>query len=110
MFIFSLVARLTFQKVASVGLRIGTIKLLFTVDGDGIIQTLRLVALAICGRDARDFMQNKASRKLGGRGDASGNGNYITALSLLIAVACHRCFTRGTVTRAAFIRIPFRIL
>ena len=25
-------------------------------------------------------------RKLGGRGDASGNGNYITALSLLIAV------------------------
>eukprot|EP00435_Cladocopium_sp_Y103_P047899 s384_g14.t1 len=43
---------------------IGSIKLLFTVDGDGIIQTL----------------------KLGGRGDAAGNGDYITAASLLIAV------------------------
>jgi len=43
---------------------IGSMKLLFTVDGDGIVQTL----------------------KLGGRGDAAGNGDYITAACLLIAV------------------------
>eukprot|EP00434_Breviolum_minutum_P003577 symbB.v1.2.003147.t1/scaffold177.1/size287523/12 len=43
---------------------IGSMKLLFTVDGDGIVQTL----------------------KLGGRGDSAGNGDYITAACLLIAV------------------------
>ncbi|CAJ1370176.1 unnamed protein product [Effrenium voratum] len=43
---------------------INTMKLLFMVDGDGIVGTL----------------------KLGGRGDAAGTGDYITAASLLIAV------------------------
>ncbi|CAE7471210.1 ANKRD31 [Symbiodinium pilosum] len=43
---------------------IGTVKLLFMVDGDGIVQVL----------------------KLGGRGDALGNGDYITLVSLMVAV------------------------
>jgi len=43
---------------------IGTLKLLFMVDGDGIGHVL----------------------KLGGRGDDAGNGDYITAAALMIAV------------------------
>ncbi|CAE7527612.1 ANKRD31 [Symbiodinium natans] len=43
---------------------VGTVKLLFMVDGDGIVQVL----------------------KLGNRGDSLGNGDYITLASLMIAV------------------------
>ncbi|CAE7203796.1 ANKRD31 [Symbiodinium sp. CCMP2592] len=43
---------------------VGTVKLLFMVDGDGIVQVL----------------------KLGNRGDEAGNGDYITLASLMVAV------------------------